>query len=81
MKFKMGQKVKILSSKKTSGLFNYGTIIGIEKEEDAYYLGYISEKEYLARFTTIKYKVAYVDCYTNKASCLWEYEKNLQNKQ
>jgi hypothetical protein len=39
MLFKMNNKVKIISSKKTDGRYNYGTIIGIEKEEDGFYLG------------------------------------------
>lgn len=78
MKFRMGQKVKIISSKKTDGRFNYGTIVGIEKEQDAFYLGYISEREYLSRFTVINYKIAYIDCVNERATFIWENEKNLE---
>lgn len=72
------QKVKILSSLKTDGRYNYGKIVGIELLQDGYYLGYTSEKEYLARFTVPKYKVAYVDCATKNACTEWFLEKDIE---
>jgi len=76
----MKQKVKILKDQKSDGRFNSGTIVGIEMTQDAYYLGYINEREYVARFTVPRYKVAYVDCFTNRAQTEWFDEKHLEKK-
>lgn len=78
--FRMKQKVKIASQQKIDGRFNFGTIIGIEYEPDAYYLGYKSEREYVSRFTVPKYKVAYIDCYTNRANMEYFYDSDLEKK-
>lgn len=79
-KFRLKQKVKILSSKKIDGRYNYGTIIGVELQPDSYYLGYVNEREYLRRFTRAQYKVAYIDCYTNRAEVQSYQEKELDKK-
>jgi hypothetical protein len=42
--------------------------------------GYMNEKEWMSRFTTCKYKVAYIDCFTNRACTEWVYEKDLERK-
>lgn len=76
MKFKMNSKVYILSSKKTDGRYNKGKVVGVEL---SYYgLGYLTETQYLNDFENPKYKVAYVDCFTNKACCQWYAEEELQ---
>lgn len=74
----MGKKVKILTSEKTDGRYNYGKIVGIELLEDRYYLGYIDEREFLNRFTMERYKVAYIDCVTNRANTEWVYVEDLE---
>lgn len=76
--FRMKQRVTILSSQKTDGRYNNGRIIGIELLEDAAWLGYHNEKEFMGRFTKSKYKVAYIDCFTERACIEWVYEKELE---
>ena len=76
-KFRMRQKVVIIPSRKTDGRYNQGTVVGIEFVQDGCYLGYNSEKEYLARYTVPRYKVAYVDCVTLQASTTWFCENEL----
>lgn len=75
--FRMGQKVIILSSKKRDGRYNHGTIIGIEKYEDALYCGYINEKEFLSRFSKCRYKIVYIDVFTKKAGTNWVIQSEL----
>ena len=77
-KYRMGQSVWILSSKKTDGRYNKGNIVGIEL---SYYgLGYLTEKQYLDDFSHPKYKVAYVDCFTNKGCSVWVHEDDLSKE-
>lgn len=78
MRFRLGKKVKIIPSKKISGAFNHGKVIGIELTPSAYYLGHRGEKEYLSRFTVPRYKVAYVDCVTKHGSVEWFNENELE---
>ena len=80
MKFRMNGKVKIISNKKVDGRYNYGTILGIEKIQDDFYLGYTSEKEFLSRYTQYKYKVVYIDCVTQRANEEWFHEDDLEKK-
>lgn len=75
---RMNKKVKILSGQKTDGRFNAGVIVGIELTEDNHYLGYRSASEFLKRFTNPRYKVAYIDCVTERACTEWFYERELQ---
>jgi hypothetical protein len=76
----MKQKVKIIKHRKIDGRYNYGTIVGIEMIQDACYLGYRNEKEYVARFTVPRYKVAYVDCFTTRAQTEWFDKKELEKR-
>ena len=78
--FRMKQRVKIISRQKIAGWYNSGKIIGIEYVPDAYYLGYKTEKEYLARYTIPRYKVAYVDCITERGEYQWFAEKELADE-
>jgi len=78
--FRMKQKVRIKRDQKTDGRFNAGTIIGIAMEEGGAWLGYTSEKEFLARFNRPTYKVAYVDCVTERACTEWFDEPDLEKK-
>lgn len=75
--YRMKSKVKIISRQKSDGRFNFGVIVGIELIQDAYYLGYKTEKEFVSKFIVPKYKVAYVDCFTNKAHSEWFAESEL----
>ena len=77
MKFRMNQKVNILDGRKIDGRYNQGYIYGIEKVQDGFYLGYLSEKEFLNRFTREKYKVVYFDCVTHSACQEWFLECQL----
>jgi hypothetical protein len=78
MKYKMGSKVYITSSKKTDGRYNKGKIVGVEL---SYFgLGYLTETQYFNDFDHPRYKVAYVDCFTNKACCHWYSEEELQKE-
>lgn len=65
--YRLGQRVKILTSEKTDGRFNCGKIVGIVMTQNGFYLGYMNEKEFLARFTIPEYVVAYIDCVTERA--------------
>ena len=76
MKYRMGGIVWILSSKKTDGLYNKGKIVGVEL--NYYGLGYMTERQYLNDFGHPRYKVAYVDCFTNRACSEWLCESDLQ---
>lgn len=69
----LGNKVRITSQQKTDGRYNIGKVIGVEFLPDAYYLGYTDEREFLSRFTSknARYKVAYVDCATDRACAEW----------
>ena len=78
MKFRMNQKVKILKGQKSDGRYNYGNIYGIEKIQNAIYLGYRNEKEFKDRFTREKYKVVYFDCFTNRACEEWFLDNELE---
>ena len=80
MKFRMNQTVKILPSKKVDGRYNYGSIFGIEKVQNNYYLGYRDEKEFKSRFTRERYKVVYIDCTTDRACEEWFYDDELEIK-
>jgi len=75
--FRMKQNVIILSSKKMNGSYNIGKIIGIEYIESDYHLGYMNKSEYYNRFTVPKFKVAYIDCVTNRAGYEWFLENEL----
>jgi len=77
-KYRIGQRVKILEGQKTDGRFNKGKIVGLQFHQNAAYLGYRTEAEYLARFTVPEYKVAYVDCVTDRAHTEWFQEKDLE---
>lgn len=65
----MNKKVWLLNSKKTDGRYNKGVIVGIDKIYEG--LGYMTERQYQQDFVVYKYKVAYVDVYTNKACNEW----------
>ncbi len=75
----MGSTVTILSSEKTDGRFNSGKIIGVEAMADNLYLGYVSKKEFLSRFTVFRYKLAYIDCVTKRAGTDWFSEGEISN--
>lgn len=74
----MNQKVRILEPRKTDGRYNEGTIFGMEKTQNAFYLGYRNESEFKARFTGEKYKVVYIDCFTKRACEEWIYADQLE---
>lgn len=75
MKFRMGGKVWILAGKKSDGRHNQGRIVGMEL---SYYgLGYICESQFLSDFGSPRYKVAYIDCVTNRACQEWFAEEDL----
>jgi len=78
--FKMKQKVKIISNQKIDGRFNYGMIIGLELLPYGIYLAHNSEQSWLRSFTQYRYKVAYVDCFTNRGNTEWFYEHELEKK-
>lgn len=78
-KFRLGATVTILASEKSDGRFNKGKIIGIEATTDNLYLGYVSKKEFLSRFTVFRYKLAYIDCFTKRAGTDWFSEAEISN--
>ena len=78
--FRLKQRVKIVSSQKTDGRFNFGRIVGIKIHQNNNYLGYKTEKEFISRFdgSNCTYHVAYIDCVTKRA-CVEEFnEKYLE---
>lgn len=80
-KFRMKQKVKIISSQKTDGRFNYGRVVGIEIKQNAFCLGYSNKTEFFKRFdgASIEYTIAYIDCVTNRACVEKFMDKELNN--
>ena len=68
--FRLKQKVKIISSQKMDGRFNFGTVVGAVIQQNGSYLGYKNEREFMARFdgSRVKYTVAYIDCVTGSAT-------------
>lgn len=58
-KFRLKQKVRVLSVIKTNGDLVFGTVIGVELYSPKTYWGYVNEKEYFSRFTDYRYLVAY----------------------
>lgn len=82
-KFKLRQEVKLLSSMKSDGSYNYGRIMGIEIQQNGFYLGYANKSEFFARFdgSMVNYKVAYIDCVTQRAETLWLSQDKLEKKQ
>lgn len=79
-KFRMNQKVTILKGRKMDGRYNHGTIIGVQKVETQIFLSYRDEKEFLKRFNGFQYKVAYIDCVTNRACVEWFNPNDLVKK-
>jgi hypothetical protein len=76
MKYRMSNKVWIISSRKTDGRYNQGIIVGVEAVSD--HIFYPDEKSFFNSFKDqFKYKVAYVDCVTGKAVTQWIYEDDL----
>ena len=75
----MNQKVKILSNRKTDGRYNVGNVYGIEKIQNAIYMGYLNEVEFKNRFTREKYKVVYIDCFTKRACEEWFLDSELES--
>ena len=76
MNHKMGSMVWHVSGRKSDGRYNRAKIVGIEL---SYYgLGYLTERQYLNDFAHPRYKIAYVDCVTNKASSEWVMESDIQ---
>lgn len=78
MKFKIGQRVRILSSKKISGEYNCGVIIGVSKDSNAFF--YKDEKQFYKLFTIPVYKVAYVDVATKSGCAKWFNEQEIEKK-
>lgn len=74
---RLKSKVKILSSRKTDGRYNSGMIVGVSLASPSVYIGYVNENEFLARFTTVSYKIAYIDCVTKNACVEWFSEKDI----
>lgn len=68
---RINKKVTILSGKKTDGRMNKGIIIGIDMQENGHFLGYSTPSEFFSRFTRPRYRVAYIDCVTNRACTEW----------
>lgn len=75
-KFRMGKKLWILSSKKTTGEFNRGTVVGIDLSYHG--LGFINEAQFVRDHIHARYKVAYVDVFTKRAVTEWLHESDLQ---
>lgn len=76
-KYKMGNNLWIigLGERKTDGSYNQGKVVGIEL---SYYgLGYISKAQFLNDHEHPRYKIAYIDCFTNKAVSSWYSEDQL----
>ena len=76
--FGMNSKVWIISSQKIDGRYNKGKIVGIEKEY--FGLGFFTERQYLNDFEEYRYKVAYVDVFTGKASAEWIHHSELSKE-
>jgi hypothetical protein len=75
---RMNKKVTILTGKKIDGRVNKSIVVGIEMTEDKAYLGYLSPSEFFSRFTKPRYKVAYIDCVTDRACTEWYREDELK---
>ena len=76
--FGMNSKVWIISSQKIDGRYNKGKIVGIEKEY--FGLGFFTERQYLNDFEESRYKVAYVDVVTERASAEWFHYSELSKE-
>lgn len=74
--FTMKSKVWILNSRKQDGRYNKGIIVGIELDRPPT-LGYRDESQFFRDFKEGRYKVAYVDVFTNKACVEWFHCTNL----
>jgi hypothetical protein len=77
MKYRLGQRVKIIGQPHTDGSIDHGRIIGIELHPKGIPLGYITRREYEERFTEPTYKVAYIMDYTKRAQSEWFAEDQL----
>lgn len=80
MTFRMRQHVTILFQPKADGSHNHGIILGIDYEQDGFYLGYRDYREWIAQHTVPRYKVCYIDCVTNRACTGWYQEHQLAKK-
>lgn len=78
MKFRMGNRVKILDSKKNDGRFNYGKVIGIDLRSDNSSLRQRDEINYIKSFNLPFYKIAFVDCNTNQVISDWFAEEKME---
>jgi len=72
----MNQAVGILSSKKTDGRYNRGTIVGIELQHDGS-LWCMTQKDFVSQFKQARYKVAFTDVFTTRSSAEWFQEHEL----
>jgi hypothetical protein len=73
--FSLKNKVWVINSKKIDGRYNKGIVVGIEMIYDG--LGFMSERQYFNDFEEYRYKVAYVDVFTNKGCCEWLHHEYL----
>ncbi len=80
MTFRLKQKVRILSSQKIDGRFNEGRIVGVVFLQNGNFLGYKDKREFFARFdgSKVRYTVAYIDCFTERAIVEEFLEKELE---
>lgn len=76
-KYKLGMRVQIHAFPKSDGRLNSGKVVGVEAIQDATYIGYVDENEFLKRFSEYTYKVAYIDCFTKKACAAWYRQEDL----
>ncbi|HLP80838.1 MAG TPA: hypothetical protein VK141_02455 [Nitrosomonas sp.] len=78
MKFRIGNRVKILDSEKNDGRFNYGKVIGIDLRSDSSSLKQRDEINYIKSFNLPFYKIAYVDRNTDQVFCDWFAEEEIE---
>jgi len=64
-KYKLGQKLFILSSRKIDDRYNRGVVVGVSLL-NPYTFGYFNYRQFLDSFNNAKYQIAYQDCVTER---------------
>tara|TARA_R110000772_G_scaffold125384_3_gene232077 strand:+ start:116 stop:382 length:267 start_codon:yes stop_codon:yes gene_type:complete len=66
---KIGKAVWLTGQKKADGRINCGKIVGVELLYEGLYFS--SKKQFIDGHAPYKYKVAYIDVFTNKGASEW----------
>lgn len=75
---RIGDRVKILLSRKVGDRYNYGTIIGTQLLTKGIYIHFENEEDAVRLHDKPIYCVLYVDSVTNKCNRIWYDEDDLE---